>query len=96
MMRAFSHMKDSDKTEAREEGHNNSDSSRAWSEAVASNSEAIIKADREPEKPIDHLQNLTINTLHKVGQSEDEIIAEEEWLDTERPGERTRQSRGRS
>jgi len=63
---------------------------------LLSTQHTIIKADREPEKPIDHLQNLTINTLHKVGQSEDEIIAEEEWLDTERPGERTRQSRGRS
>jgi len=90
MMRAFSHMNDSDKTGAREEGHINSDASRAWSEAIASNSEAIVKADREPDRTIEYLQHITVNTLHKDDQSVDETIVEEERLDSKGPGEGAR------
>ncbi|KAL9538916.1 hypothetical protein MBANPS3_010591 [Mucor bainieri] len=65
-MSAFSHMSDNDPEVLEKEKHKElSKKDKEWNEKLASHSEAAVKADKEHDKPIQHLQDETIEHLDK-------------------------------
>ncbi|KAI8087047.1 uncharacterized protein B0P05DRAFT_569950 [Gilbertella persicaria] len=71
-MSAFSHMSDNDPEVLQKEKEKNLSKKdrKEWNEKLASHSEAAVKADKEREKPIEHLQSETLEDLKKR-ESED-------------------------
>lgn len=65
-MTAFSHMSDNDPEVLEKEKHKNLNSKdKEWNEKLASHSEAAVKADKEFDKPLEHMQDETIEHLEK-------------------------------
>lgn len=65
-MTAFSHMSDNDPEVLEKEKQKNLNSKdKEWNEKLASHSEAAVKADKEHDKPVKHLQDETIDHLEK-------------------------------
>lgn len=65
-MTAFSHMSDNDPAVIEKEKKKSlGKKNKEWSEKLASHSEAAVKADRDYDKPVKHLQNETIEELKK-------------------------------
>ncbi|KAL1922936.1 uncharacterized protein VTP21DRAFT_9312 [Calcarisporiella thermophila] len=48
-----------------------------WNELLASHSEAVVKADRNPDKSIDELQRESIQSLKRFEEEEAEIVDEQ-------------------
>ncbi|KAI8637229.1 hypothetical protein BD408DRAFT_61834 [Parasitella parasitica] len=65
-MSAFSHMSDNDPEVLEKEKQKElKKRDKEWNEKLASHSEAAVKADKEHDKPFQHLQNETIDYLDK-------------------------------
>ena len=68
-MTAFSHMSDNDpEVLEKEKNKNLQEDNKEWNEKLASHSEAAVKADKEFDKPVEHLQQETIEHLEKKDQ----------------------------
>ncbi|KAI7896905.1 uncharacterized protein EV154DRAFT_491181 [Mucor mucedo] len=65
-MTAFSHMSDNDPSVLEKEKNKSlGKKDKEWNEKLASHSEAAVKADKDHDKPVEHLQNETIEHLNK-------------------------------
>ncbi|CEP11534.1 hypothetical protein [Parasitella parasitica] len=65
-MSAFSHMSDNDPEVLEKEKQKElKKKNKEWNEKLASHSEAAVKADKEHNKPIHHMQDETIEYLDK-------------------------------